>query len=773
MKKKGLLISLSITLVIVLSFLFIYKIVPFGNNLLNGLYGEESYSLYYVLYDFIHHIKIFNIYDTLCFLIVNNMISIPNLLVILFPREMIPSIVSIVFIIKILLCNGTMYYSLDKIFKDKSMFFKIVFSLLYTFSGFMFINYYNVNYLDTLYLFPLLMYGYYKVIKEDKCLLFSIMFILCEIVNYSMFIVILFYLVGLILFSFVILDIKNKKSKLIKLIISILLCMGILSIFNYLNIDYIKNSFEFYKLYNVYDDKIFVLFKKFSYLYPLGILFVYGIKGLFKKGDIRKRLFFIIMISYLLLSLFIDPVNRLWHVNNYYVSMGYISFIISFGLCFSAMYYLDDKKDNFKLITFIVSLCLIGLYFVIWFIYRKDLIVGSINNYALIIEFVVTFIIMLLSIILISKYNNIASKVLLGCMIGLCLVINSFMYINMYSTNESIKLTNELDKGNDDYRYVDYTGLLEPNMGIIKNIDTIQGNSYLSNEDKLLMVDSLGFLTYGNQSTTCCGNIITNNILRNKYYYAFGVLNEKLYNLISEKELDDGQVIRLYESKYNLEKVIPYSGNKYDLDYGDVIVNTNSLYKTLFNKDEDIIKEVVFDKKKDSYVTKLDTKHEYYIRFTNYYQINELSNSKVSFENIYDKDHIFYGTFYVNEDYELKIGSKGFSLYSLDMDEYKEFVDNLNNGISYEEDKIKYSSEEDTSLLIPIDYNEKLVIKVNGKDVSYKKNVFNMVSIDVNKGDNVIEVSYKDSNVMKYVIVSIISLVMYMGFIICCKKFSR
>ena len=55
----------------------------------------------------------------------------------------------------------------------------------------------------------------------------------------------------------------------------------------------------------------------------------------------------------------------------------------------------------------------------------------------------------------------------------------------------------------------------------------------------------------------------------------------------------------------------------------------------------------------------------------------------------------------------------------------------------------------------------------------YKKNVFDMVSIDVLKGDNVIEISYCDKGMMKYIIISIISLIVYILFVIICKKYCR
>ena len=770
MKKKGLFISIGVTLLIVLCFMFINKIVPFGNNLLYGINGNDDYSLYYVLYDYVHGINIYNIYDVISFLIVNNMISIPNMLIEVFPRSMIPNIVSIVFVLKVLLINGCMYFSLDRIFKDKSNFYKIIFSLLYTFSGFMLLHFYNINYLDILYLFPLLMLGYYRFIKEDKILLFNVIFILCGITNFSMFIVILFYLVGLIIFSFILLGFSDKKRKLIKLIISIILCIGMLSIFIYLNIDYYRSNFELYDGYGIYMDVIYLLYRKFIYLYPSGILFVYSIKGLFNKKNKKVNRFFMVMILYLLLCMFIDPVNKLWQMNLYYVSVNYISFILIFGLCFISMYNLDGKKDSFNILTLIVGSIIIILYGLIWFINRDKLLVNSINTYELIIQFFVTFILMILAVIIISKKNALINRILLCVFMGVELVINYFMYINIYDNNNSLINTNEIKVNNDYYKSVDYTGLLKTDMGIIKGMNTIQGSSYLSNTDKVLMADSLGFITYGNQVSSCCGNLITNSILLNKYVYTTGDFNEKLFELIDEKDNNQGNNVKFktYQSKYNLSYIIPYSGRIYDLDYGDMIRNTNEIYKVLFNKEDNIINEVSLDKK-----LKLSKDSIYYLIFNEYNDLDSLVKYDVKAQYIYELNGKKYLSMYVDNDVDISLDKERFNLYELKIDDYINFINEYSLDIKYDNGIIKYNAIDDQSLLIPISYNDNLVIKVNDKEIGYKKNLFNMISIDVLKGENVIEINYKDNNMMKYIIASIISLIIYIGLSIVYKKICR
>ena len=69
-----------------------------------------------------------------------------------------------------------------------------------------------------------------------------------------------------------------------------------------------------------------------------------------------------------------------------------------------------------------------------------------------------------------------------------------------------------------------------------------------------------------------------------------------------------------------------------------------------------------------------------------------------------------------------------------------------------------YNADKDTSVLIPVNYDEALVINVNDKAVDYKLNAYNMVSIDVKKGNNKIEVSYVPKFLKEGIIISCVSL---------------
>ena len=82
----------------------------------------------------------------------------------------------------------------------------------------------------------------------------------------------------------------------------------------------------------------------------------------------------------------------------------------------------------------------------------------------------------------------------------------------------------------------------------------------------------------------------------------------------------------------------------------------------------------------------------------------------------------------------------------------------------------EFKLNEDSNILIPISYNENYVIKVNGKEIDYTSNVFNMLSVNLNKGDIKLEISYLPKYFKECLIISLISFIGIIVFIIIDKK---
>ena len=70
-----------------------------------------------------------------------------------------------------------------------------------------------------------------------------------------------------------------------------------------------------------------------------------------------------------------------------------------------------------------------------------------------------------------------------------------------------------------------------------------------------------------------------------------------------------------------------------------------------------------------------------------------------------------------------------------------------------------YEVQEETDLLIPIMYDEGFKIYVNNKEVNYTKNLYNLISIKVNKGNNEIKLVFIPKMFKEGIIISLISFI--------------
>ncbi len=103
------------------------------------------------------------------------MASPVNLILYLVPERSLMEYIAVVIWLKISLCGFTSYYYFENK-SEKNGFFALFFSLFYAFSGYMAAYYYNIMWLDSIVLAPIIVLGLEKLIKEGKttCYLWSL-----------------------------------------------------------------------------------------------------------------------------------------------------------------------------------------------------------------------------------------------------------------------------------------------------------------------------------------------------------------------------------------------------------------------------------------------------------------------------------------------------------------------------------------------------------------------------------------------------------------------
>lgn len=106
-----------------------------------------------------------------------------NWIVAILPSDHIPEIMSGFIILKSGLMSATFAYYLNQKFENR-MVLSAGFGIFYAMSGYMAAYCWNVMWLDCLVLLPLMMLGMERMVKEGKCLLYTVCFALSVISNY-------------------------------------------------------------------------------------------------------------------------------------------------------------------------------------------------------------------------------------------------------------------------------------------------------------------------------------------------------------------------------------------------------------------------------------------------------------------------------------------------------------------------------------------------------------------------------------------------------------
>ena len=199
---------------LIISFIFLLvQITPFGEK--NLLFSDVR-SQYVPLLTYFkkmilnHNLQLYSFSLSLGDNNISNLayylMSPFNFIILLFPNSEIPIGVSIIIILKIACLAVTTTYFLQKHFQTKSLqtsLFGIIFSL----SGFVAMNYYNLMWLDTLIILPIVVLGLEKLVYTKSSWLYFFALWLSIVVNFY-----LAYMVCLFLFFYFLYLLSNKYA---------------------------------------------------------------------------------------------------------------------------------------------------------------------------------------------------------------------------------------------------------------------------------------------------------------------------------------------------------------------------------------------------------------------------------------------------------------------------------------------------------------------------------------------------------------------------------
>jgi len=773
----------TITLLILCITFYINGLYPFGNSSLVKVDADFQFiPILYRIYDFLHG-NAGIIYDDLglgnniyiSMIIQGSLFSPINLFLYFTNRSNIVNYFNILVIIKFCLITLTTFIYINNKFKI-SYFYKILCSLLYTFSGFFLLNYFNIMWLDSIILLPLITMYLDKILyKNSKGYGYIITLSLSLIISYY---ISYFILLFIIFYSFINIFLKIEKKKRKKIIYRLGICTLIatlISSFSFLPCIYqmfISDRFSSISNYPLISD----LMMKSMYLLFSPFLLVSSILLIKKyrknKVEIYSSCLLLLIFS---IGLLIEPINLQLHGGSYWDFPFRYGFITTFILMINSLKYLEnndkdnsDSKINLKIIIFFL------LGFVI--IYLSDIYNSTIIENSIIINFynievykkIITIIILFILFILISysiKIKNIRYITMFLTNILCIFIFSSWtMYYEegYFLSNNANELKNNIELKYDGRYKMDYV-TYSPDYGFIFNVNTLDNWIHVLPKGQVNTYNKLGYRTSGTSVNSYGGTVFTDWLFNTKYLISDEEKDKELYELI-----DYYDEKYLYKYKYNQSNGIIFS-NYQDISGNSNFEIQNNIYKNLLNDNKDIIKidnysldgkELYFDYKiQDKGLLYIDTD---YFDNINYVEIND--------KNIYDIDNYIkeLGMYEDNITIHISLLEQEKITFSLGFIKLADIM-NLQSNVKYIDNKYYINNDKENAyLFLPVNNIDGLKVYLNNELTNTNNYYDNFVSLKLEKGDNYINLEYEMPLLKLGIIVSIIGIILFVIYRIFC-----
>lgn len=651
MKKYKDYIIVGLIILAIFIVLFVLKgIFPFGQNtLIWGDMYDQVAAFYYHFYDvFMNGKSIFIDFSTsgsinFFGVMMYYLFSPLSFLVLLFPRDNIYQVISIIVVLKFILAGMSSLYLFKKFFPKLPNYVSIVLSLLYAFSGYNLIMYQIIGWLDVVYLFPLLLIGLKNVLDGKNNWLYIVTLVSCFATS--------FYITGLLLIIIVLasylyikmnIDKENQKKAIIRLGITTFFSLGISMVFVFPTYKQLSASSRTgINFYSIANSKVGPFIDKISFLMNNSLGIIMYILLLIKKNKtkIQKKVtkFITIILLLLFIPFLVEPVNMMLHMGSYALFPLRIGFVINLVLLIAAAYYFENFgivtkfKEKFKnvfnillgLITLVYGLLLVSNYSFMQSNISK-ISVGSNGLVLLILLIIFTFSAIAIYYLL---YKNKGYDKKLFKYIGYIVIINlfttSFFYIGMSNKQNLIHQEyhdmNLMEKSyNDDYyRVKNIIPRLVMNYGMVTRYHTYDHFTSLTDADNMLNLKMLGHSSYWVKTYSRGGTLFSDWLLGNKY-----LLTEEIYNN------------EYYDFSQAFGKFVIYKNNQ-DISYGykikkDYQINKtensfdiqNNIYQAITNKDDNII---------DIYDDKWVVENLFIDKQDDYTYYNIINNSEIAY----------------------------------------------------------------------------------------------------------------------------------------------
>lgn len=738
-----------------------------------------------------------------------------NILFLIFKNASVLDILPYLITLKISLCGLTMFLYLKNHYKINK-FSLLIFSSCYALMAYNINYYFNIMWLDGVYLLPLILLGLDKLIQENKISLYSISLFLAIISNYYIAYMICIFLV-LYLARFLILNYHSKEetikilkrfiitSLLVGLICSFALIPSVLELASSSKSAGITKSLKL-RLSPMILSKMFIGTQDFSSILNSNYMCIYS--GIIilplvffyftnDKITLKEKIVSIVIISLMLLPYFIPLLNMVWHGFNFPICFNYrYSFMLAFYLIAISFksFLLIDRINYKKYFIFYILFILVSGASVIFL--KTGIIRATFLN---INKVVLTFIFISFYLLLLKNNKKRLINYFIIIFVMVELFINAFLSIRDYKFYEKKlyqnyinKVLSEVEVNDKNYRF-EKNNYVSYNDSLIMNYHgTSVFNSY-ANIEVVKFLTNNGYVYYDNKALYATPNPIIDSILGLKTV----ILDEEYdsYNLIGSFKLlpalsgflgsKTGNYY-IYENPNALKIGFMIDSNAKDVSIKSTQMQyASDVLKSMVASDYDYFKVYQYEEDLNQYKIKTTNNYPTYLyvrpvldKCNKYNAIIVKFGDKIKrYGGACRTNYIFTNNTF-NMDLNIDISLIDDILLDkpiigyYDIDKIKEDINKLKDEqFDIEINKGNYIKgnievKEDNILFLSIPYDKKWHVLVDGKKVDYYELYNTFIGLDLNKGKHIIELSYKNNSIKYSLIISTLSLITFIIYIV-------
>lgn len=746
------------------------------------------------------------------------------------PRDSIVEGIPFFIIFKMTMAGISMLFFLRKEFRIDPC-WQVTLSISYAFSAFIIMYYTNMGWIDAAFMFPVLIVTLLHMFRTGKWVSYLLMLTYTVMISvYIAYMVCLFLLIIGFLYLALLQPKDTRKMTIIRFGVTSVLAIAASAVTNVSTVFYMSRSTRYaIKSEETITDTILKVFKTSTTYSTMKLSLVLLVTAIFMaflvvmvincKKYKKQCLFFSLSALLLVLPVFFENINLIWHLGSYVgFPLRYLYMLIFILVCTAAfvLQNMDDVLFSIKgkpiiaLIIPAVACAAGGIYLLITKVYNEVTAVNGLKYNKLVQEDCEKW--MFAAFILLAAFYVLTmfiGKKKLACIMVSCVLVaeigllanvsfgtNSDISLrtSMYSldfVNDSLDMAEDLKLENDNLtRIKDADVRLNSNFPMFFNYPSFANFTHLVSSDMTSTMAALGYSQVYTRVIDSVGTLLSDALLNMKYTFSRRELDEYEYTYL----YDIGDC-RLYENNLTLPAGLLVNENFMNIDIveNDNVFNSNNeLYAALtgdnetklctvdefkLNCAEDFTATMHVEGTKHAYlhididssvnanrnaaVIFINGKRadlSYFGRKTNYRYPNNFHNELIDLGVYTDEDITIDIVCYKNLGNNIKVTVGYFdytkleSLCELNKDNHAQVTTGAKSLKA-----TAVAENDNTYMFLPITYDEGWSCKVNGEDADIAIAMSSFIAIKLNKGENVIEMSYLPYGMKLGIIITVIT----------------